>query len=203
MVVLDLTSNLTTTGSSCSPVHPGLHRGCGGPHPVAGVPSTAEPHPSLCERGGVWHIQVAGDCDLGQLYVFSVYFLSSQEYGKGWDSKELLLGHQGSLTPLPSAAQCVVWVWSSTTYLAANHITGSLSLVMRWHWIKLHMHWSVQKEVQPVLVCIWALKMNVYTEDWLKIIIWNWKGLTRSNKMPWSATWSWLVRAVLRTEGWH
>lgn len=72
----------------------------------------------------MWRIHVAGDRDIGQLYVFSVYFLSSQENGKGWDSLEQLLGHQGPLTPLPSAAQCVVsCVRSSTTYLAANHIT--------------------------------------------------------------------------------
>ena len=104
------------------------------------------------------------------------------------------LGHQGSLIPLPSAAQCVVWVRSSTTYLAANHITGSLSLVMMWQWIKLHLHWSVQNEVLPVLVCIWALKMNVHTEHWLKINIWNWKGFIKSKKMPWSVTWSWIVQ---------
>ena len=103
MVVLDLISNLTTTGSSCSPFHLRLQWGCGGPHPIAGVLNKAESHQALCERGSVWQIHVAGDCDLGQLYVFSVYFLSSQEYGKGWDTKELLFRTPGIPNP---PAQC-------------------------------------------------------------------------------------------------
>lgn len=55
----------------------------------------------------MWHIVcVAGDCDLGQLYVFSVYFLSRQENGMRRNSLEQLC--QGPLNP-PCPVQLSVW----------------------------------------------------------------------------------------------
>lgn len=113
----------------------GYIRGCGAP-PARGWCVQLSHSRGLCERGSVWRIHVAGDRDIGQLYVFSVYFLSSQENGKGWDSLEQLLGHQG-----PSNPPCPVQlsVWSSACDLP-RHISqpiisqGSLSLVMMWQW---------------------------------------------------------------------